>query len=139
MSIVKLEENVAVIIFHDKSQKFINQNQHNAIFKAHSNPNVKTIEIDRSMYFIASMSKILTLEEYYIEYPDKKPERKFENQFTKYEGVEQMANSKNGLESLIRGLKKFIDESFVETPKAQEHLDRMIKKYERQYLEIKTN
>lgn len=136
MNEIIIQKDYGVVMFHDKSTRFIDEDEYNAIIVAYSTPSITKLKIGDSLYSKSSVSKILSLEEYWKEYPQAKPERKFDNQFKKYESIEQLANGRNGLASLIKGLKRFIDEQMVKgikTPKAQNELDRMVKKYEIQY------
>jgi hypothetical protein len=133
MNEIIISPNYAVLVFHDKSTKFITEDQFNNLVVMYSNPNISKIQIDSNLYAKNSISKILTLDEYYREYPASKPEPQKEDQFKKYEGLEQKPIGKNGLAQMIKGLKRFIDEEKakgIQTPKASFELDRLLKRYE---------
>lgn len=132
MNELSTESKSAVIVFHDGSEVFISQEQYETLLTNYSNPDLKDFRINNSLYTKSSISKVLSLEEFYEEYPKKKPEPVKENQFLKYEGLPSRV-PENALPSLIKGLKRFIDEQAVEgmkTPKAQAILDSWVKKYE---------
>jgi hypothetical protein len=70
MNELSINLTTAVILFYDESKKFLNQDQYQAIKSAYGNPNVQKLEIDGCLYSKSSISKILTLQEYYEQYPD---------------------------------------------------------------------
>lgn len=136
MNEIIIQKDYGVIVFHDKTTKFIDEDQFNALVVAYTNPNQTKLSIGNNLYSKSSISKILSLEEYWKEYPQAKPEPKRVNQFDKYDSIIQTTDSRNGLASLIKGLKRFIDKQNaknIKTPKAQFELDRMVKKYELRY------
>jgi hypothetical protein len=136
MNEIIIQTDYGVIVFHDKTTKYIDEDQFNNIVVAYTNPNITKLTIGQNLYSKSSISKILTLDEYWKEYPKAEPIQKFDNQFKKYEGIEQIADTKNGLASMIKGLKRFIDKQYVKginTPNAQGHLDHLMKAYDRQY------
>lgn len=121
-----------VLMFHDKSHKLITETQFYAIIAPYSDPNTTKIQIGVSFYSKASIAKILTLEEFYTEYPTQRPEPRV-NQFEKYDNLPDNIPV-HALPSLVRGLKRFLDEQKalgVETPKAQALYDSYLKKLNR--------
>lgn len=137
MSELTIQRDYGVVVFHDKSTKFIDEDRFNAMVLAYTNPNIHKVNIGQSLYAKTSISKILTLEEYWREYPKAEPPvKKFEDQFEKYESITTRANPKNGLASMIRGLKRFIDEEVSrgnKVPKAQSEMNSQVKKYNHLY------
>ena len=72
MSELSTEVKYAVIIFHDKSRKFINEQQYNGIIGPYTNPDVAKLDIGGALYSKPSISKILAMEEFYDEYPEER-------------------------------------------------------------------
>lgn len=62
-----------VIIFWDGSKKFITQGQHDFLVQ-NSDGTKKTFPLDNQLYSFSSISKLLTLKEFYDQYPDQMPE-----------------------------------------------------------------
>lgn len=119
--------NTAVLVFHDGSNKYITQNQYEALIGQYTNPNLQKIEIGGSLYSKSAISKILTLEEFYEEYPTKKPELKGINEISnlyEYDPSKDLRSEKlanKGLEQLLKGLGRYIAEEAAKgnkTPKA---------------------
>lgn len=108
MNEISNEVKYAVIIFHDKSHKFITQDQYHGIIMAQSNPNIKNIKLGDNLYYLGGINKILNIEEFYDEYPDKRPDPKFKTTSTYTSLTERVPVS--GLPSLVKGLQNFVDQ-----------------------------
>lgn len=120
------------IITYSKSHYLINAEQNEKLKQLDGS---SLLDIDGSQIAVRNIAEIMSIKKYYETYPDRKPQIKV-NQFEKYESVIQQPIGRNGLASMIKGLKRFIDESDVKgvkTPKAQMEFDRLVKKYEHQY------
>lgn len=124
----------SIIIFHDKSNIFISEEQKNTLY---SEPVVKSgkIIIDDQMYSLSSMSKVLSLDEFYRQYPDKAPE--YRKEFNVEDVIpmteEQLRNMRRGV---MKGLKQFIDEEVAKggkPVKAKEIYDNRLNNYKLLY------
>lgn len=125
-----------VIVFHDKSAKFITEDQFHAMVVAQTNPNVSRFQVGESYYSKASISKVLTIREYREQYPDKPQEdRKYPNQFEKYEKLENRVPV-HGLPSLIRGLVRFVQEEKAQVREPKKALG-MLERYEKKLARTK--
>lgn len=102
----EIKQNVA--IFHDGSELWLTDEQFKHVFLAWTDPKTENFVIANNAYRKSAIAKILTLEEYFREYPEKQPEPQPE----KFKPTEIMqkpwniAKSKRALESMIRGFKK---------------------------------
>jgi hypothetical protein len=63
----------SVIVFHDKSKKWVTKAQAEHIFNASCEPGQKGILIDGSFYTFSAISKILSLKDFYDQFPDERP------------------------------------------------------------------
>jgi hypothetical protein len=127
-----------VIIFHDKSKKMITNTQAQIIFKE-SGTEKKSILIDGSLITFSSISKVLTLEEFYNEYPTEKPNivPEWKETATDYRPLSDVASGNpKWLKGLIKGLKQYITEN-PESPKAMEMLKKFVTTYRQRYGELK--
>ena len=119
----KLSANHAVILFRDGSRLFITEPEY-----------VEVMFLDKEDSFIIrgnkysnqKVDKILTLEEYRVEYPDKQPPEYsiLDHYFPK--GVDR----KRSLGKMIEGLKQFISECATVSDNTLDLLKRMERKYE---------
>jgi len=97
-----------VIIFHDKSKVFITNQQKDLCYSEVASRSGKII-IDGQMYSLSNMAKVLSIEDFYQQYPEERPpERKeFDNEEVIPMTPEQVKNMRKGL---MIGLKRYIDE-----------------------------
>jgi hypothetical protein len=102
-----MNEKNMVVIFHDKSKLFITAKEASNIFKQ-SGENQEKIILHGSMYSFSSIQKILTIEEFYKEYPLQAPPK--EKDITPYVSKIQHPTQK-AKELLLKGLKQFCDEN----------------------------
>ena len=65
-----------IIVFHGKNVMEITKAQSDAIDEESVKPNARFIKINGQMINFASISQILSLDEYYRQYPDKVPDQK---------------------------------------------------------------
>ena len=107
MNELTIEPAAAVIVFHDKSHKYITASQYENLVVMSTNPNAKQVQIGLDLYAKSSIQKILSLKEFNEEYPEKKQAPQFEDGFKKYESLTDKLPI-NGLPSLIKGLARFI-------------------------------
>lgn len=133
------EVNSQVIIFHDGSKVFITDNQAESVIQM-SGGQSKGIKINGNYYTFSSISKIVSTQEYYNQYPDQVPDHRSEV-FTEttqpYESVEQQLEShKNQFKGVLKGLKQYIDEEITKGNKPlvaiktyQEKLDKYKQKF----------
>lgn len=136
MNEISTEVKSHVIMFFDSSKVFITEQQRNGLIDRMTDSNVKQVDIDGQLYNLANISKVLTLQEFYNEYPKERPEPQREDQFKKYEGLDNRPVGKNGMVSMIAGLERAIREMQAEGKdpvKAITERDRMLKKFEHQY------
>lgn len=103
-----------VIIFHDKSKKFINQATYNAIWNMSLSGNEK-LKIGENLIAFSAISKILTNDEYYAQYPEEN-RKKQEQKALEYKnfdglgikGIINRTESASAIKQMIRGLKDYI-------------------------------
>lgn len=103
-----------VIIFHDGSKKFINQKAYDQIWK-NVETGIEKIAMGGNIFHFASISKIISLEEYYNQYPDERPAPTMKDvgkiMAEKGIGLREIINRENDtrhIESMIKGLKNYI-------------------------------
>jgi len=104
-----------VVVFHDGSYKYINKDFAEKIFEA-STSGLENIEIAGSLYKFSAVAKIISYQEFELEYPNKiKKERKSispSEYYTYPEGVPEMKisdyNSDRARQGMIKGLKDYI-------------------------------
>ena len=103
-----------IVLFHDKSKKEITKEQADKLIEA-SCSNAQGANIGGSFYKFSAISKIMSQEDYYREYPEESPEQRnvFEELYGKsrdYTPLERTAEQdKNQFKGLLKGLKKFVD------------------------------
>lgn len=101
-----------VIIFYDGSKLHITTHQEEMILLG-STQGVKGIKIDGNYYTFGSMNKIISIQEFYNQYPDERPDYRPEFKETKEEHKtleEQGLANENRRNGLVRGLKQAIAE-----------------------------
>lgn len=106
-----------IILFKDKSKLWINENDYQKLVQINDN-NVK-FKIDGNVYDYFDVSKVLTREEYYQEYPDDRP-MNFDRIVTNY----AKPSRKRALQGMIKGLEQFINGS-DQNDKAKRLLDKI--------------
>lgn len=93
-----------VIIFKDKSKKFISKEEFDFIAKGSGS----SFFLNGNRYDFFSVSKILDIDEYYQEYPDQRPEL-----IKDYSNVKPVKITKErwakGMKGLIKGYKSYFD------------------------------
>lgn len=117
------KQSTDVILFIDKSIIFISD-ENGQIKKACLEKD--RVVISGNIINTASISKILSVSEFYEQYPDKKPVVRKEfnaNSFI----VKRLENEKAPLEGMIRGLKKYINSN---ENQGTGNPERMLKKLE---------
>jgi hypothetical protein len=124
-----------VIIFDDKSTLFITKTQYDDVMKLSANKS--GFGIDGSYYKFNSISKLLTEEEYYEQYPDRKPIIK--NVFKSLPEAPMTPHKRvRALSEMIRGFKQYFKGK--ELPKnSQEMLNKMEISLQRAKLGINVN
>ena len=118
-----------IIVFFDGSVKFITQKEYEAIMTQSTNNFLKEIILtDKCKYTFSNMSKVLSLSEYYSQYPDRIPHMP-PNQHNHQEKLIDLI-SVEGMPSLLRGLKQAIDENeYGPETKAYKIYQTYLKKY----------
>ncbi len=139
MTQISTDLKTSVIIFHDKSRKFITKAQESLIFQA-SGSSAKSITTPAlGMITFSAIAKVMDIKDFYDEYPDERPETREEWKETKEEHIpiEKMAElSKEKLKGLLKGLKQYLDEELAKgiTPKhALELYNNKLAIYKRKY------
>lgn len=105
-----------VIIFHDKSKKFVTKQQAEVVINQ-STTAAKGIKIDGSFIGFSSISKILSLQEFYNQYPDERPAPTAHQDFTGtgdilnriLTPIQINAKRIRAVDQLIKGLQKYIN------------------------------
>lgn len=102
-----------VIVFHDGSHKYITAQQASLIFQASAS--AKTITTPQlGLISIPSIAKIVEIDDFYEQYPDKRPESRpeWKEPREEYKSIEQQAladeSRRNGL---VKGIKEYIAEA----------------------------
>ncbi len=104
-----------VIVFHDKSKKFITEAQSNLIFQASCGTSKSITTPQLGLITFSAIAKIIELKEFYDQYPDERPE--FRPEFKPepragYKTIEEQSLANTARRSgLAKGLKQFIRES----------------------------
>ncbi len=100
------------IVFHDGSSMSISEQESESIFDCANNAKSKFISLQGKLIAFGSIAKILPAEEYYRQYPEKAPPKEMPHFDEKPLGIDGMidmaAKRKSHLESMIRGIKRFI-------------------------------
>jgi len=106
---IQTEVNSHLIIFKDRSKIFISEAEYNKILQNSCNveytKNKDFFFLKGQAYSFHTIAKMLTLEEYYRQYPDNKPPAY--SGFTKYLPKEKV-DMKKALQDMIKGIKKTI-------------------------------
>lgn len=122
----------SIIIFHDRSKKWISSKQAEAIYSM-SGSTQKGVTIDGSFYTFSSISKILSVQDFYQQFPDERPEETPEWKKEDHVSLsEQVNRTPESLSGLLKGLKRYIDMELSKgnTPKNAISLyDEKLKKY----------
>lgn len=116
-----LEQIKHIIVFHDKSTLEITGVQQEALLEASTSG--KFIKVSGHIINFASISKILTLGEYYKEYPDKIPDQRniFKRETYKELSIRELwEKDVKRAKGIKKGLLRSIREK--DTPKKQELL-----------------
>lgn len=119
-----------VVVFHDGSREHITSEQEKAIFQMTGGV-VKGIKINGNYYAFSGISKILNIEDFYIQYPDERPEYTpdtFQEQYGAYtrQGSEQVRQpTGKAKELMIQGIKK----AFCEMGKSEEDAGKCLEKF----------
>lgn len=123
------------ILFHDNSVREINENQYSQFIESAFNNEVG-IQLGDSFIKHSSYKQILSEEDYYKQYPDRRPVV-YEDKFKKYETLEQQITLRaNWIKGIILGIRKYIDEKGGLENASRNLLDlldkweRKLKKYE---------
>lgn len=141
MKKLSVDVKYAVIIFFDKSKLFIDMDQYNRLLIVMSDPAIKQVQIGYSVYYLGGISKVLTLQEFYDEYPSQRPDPRQgeDNKYANLPDNRSAATSRNGLASMIRGISKFIRQakSSGQDPTGSINMrEKWIQKFKMQYGEL---
>ena len=99
----KLSQNEHVIIFNDRSIRFITDSQYQNALKLRVSK--QGFGIDGDYYNFNSISKVLTVKEYYDQYPDRRPVIK--NVFKSLPEIPMTPSKRiRALSEMIRGFKQ---------------------------------
>ena len=124
---IKVEEQ-SVIVFHDKSKKWVTKAQAEHIFNASCEPGQKGILIDGSFYTFSSISKILSLKDFYDQFPDERPaetRNQFEEQYGSLGNQQIRKPTGRAKELMLSGLATYIRDN----PNRCENAKKQYKKY----------
>jgi len=111
-----------IIIFNDGSKKMITENQFNAITQMSSGQK-DSLVIDGSLIKFHSISKLLSMDEFYEQYPDQRPQQYDKNE----EYISPITNaSPKATKLMLKGLKQYCDEN-SNALKAKEMYNQMSK------------
>lgn len=122
-----------VIITYSKIHYFITQEEHDRLQDLGFD---QAIVVNGNTIMGRNISDVMTTQKYYETFPDKVPDTIRYPRDDKYQSLPERTSSKNGLASLIRGIKSYVDESTSRGEKpvnAQAIMDRMVKKYNHLY------
>ncbi|MFA7663168.1 MAG: hypothetical protein WCX88_04630 [Patescibacteria group bacterium] len=98
-----------IIVFKDRSKKYITENQANALIIQSGNSAARGIMIDGGFIDFATIGKVLPVSEFYEQYPDERPGREVQP----FNADVFLKNYKTplrerALNKLATGLKKYI-------------------------------
>lgn len=100
-----------VMVFHDSSYKFITAKQAEYILE--QNGSIKGMQIDGCYITLSSIAKLLPINEFYDQYPDKQPEYRKEFVFDAQENYlsldEQLKFNEERKYKFLQGLNEFIE------------------------------
>jgi len=118
-------EKTHVIIFHDKSKKFISKEVFDNIWKLSTSGQDK-FKSGENIIAFSSIAKILTTEEFYNQYPQER-EAQIATSYKNFNGlgfrgVIANATVKNALESIIKGMESFIESARYQGSKETKEL-----------------
>jgi hypothetical protein len=111
-----------VIIFHDSSRKMITEPQANLIFQASAGQNKSITTPQLGMITFSAIAKIISLNDFYEQYPDERPDYRPEwkaEPTEPYKSVQDQIQANEAMRSgVVKGLEQFIRgaESRGETP-----------------------
>jgi hypothetical protein len=99
-----------IIVFKDRSKKYITENQANALMIQSGNSTARGIVIDGGFIDFATIGKVLPVAEFYEQYPDERPGREVQP----FDADAFLKNYKTprrerALNKLATGLKKYIN------------------------------
>lgn len=122
-----------VIVFIDRSYKYIPQDKATALFNLSVTP-ATSFELNGNYYDFKGVSKILTYADFCAEYPDK-IRKEQENARPQYnlgvheagESHKQYMKKGNAIRLMIKGIERYVEET-GSTGQAKELLDRMEKR-----------
>jgi len=109
----KVEEQ-SIIVFYDKSKKWVTRAQAEYLFNASCEPNKKGVKIDGSFYTFSSISKILSLKDFYDQFPDERPVTTvdhFKDNYGHLGNQQTRKPTKNALKQMLSGLATYIREN----------------------------
>lgn len=104
-----------VIIFHDGSKKFITEPQASLIFQVSAGQTKSITTPNLGMITFSSIAKIISIDDFYEQYPEQRPEYRQEwkeQPVEPYQTLEEQAlATERGRNGLIKGLEQFIREA----------------------------
>jgi len=108
MNQLQIYDSMSVIMFHDKTVKFLPTVKAEMLFELSSKQ--EQFILDGGMYKFSAVAKIIPEHEYYQQYPEKRPTVYSADYQTAEEYVEVMTPIKriNALMGIIKGLDQFI-------------------------------
>jgi len=140
MGQIKLQTEVLdwVIVFNDRSAKFINKERADKIIILSTTPDttVAGVKIDNEYYKFATFAKVISALEYYKQYPQKKPMQGAPT----FRPINIITNTnekrvRNMLRSSIKGLQLYID-SKGGIENVSETIQKRFKKLEKELKEM---
>jgi len=97
-----------IILFHDHSRRLITEADSQIYFQGRRQGKTAMI-IDGGSYAFSSMAKVLSVQEFYEQYPAERPQKTAENKFpTLDEMINVAPNRIRALKGIIAGLKNYI-------------------------------
>ena len=98
-----------IIVFHDKSRRKVSQRIAEEVMIKSCDQNLQAIKINGVLYKFSSISKIMRIEQFYIEYPDERPVE-VRNQFEDIYG----AGGNQQIRHATGKAKELMEKGFVE-------------------------
>lgn len=97
-----------VIVFNDGSSKFITREQEEMLFSP-AVVNYGSARIDGDYINLKSISRVISIEDYYSQFPAKRPAAEYsEFDHKAFSEIRKGRVRKSALESMIEGMKKYI-------------------------------
>lgn len=105
--------NNQVMIFHDGSKRFITDSQASLIFQASCGTNKSITTPQLGMITFSSIAKIISIEDFYDQYPEERPEYRPEWKETPVEPYKSVQDQIQANEAMRSGVVKGLESEII--------------------------